>query len=314
MRRILSLGLFLFGACLTQSGSAQESGGIEVQNCQIILINDPTLYAAKPGRLIAGPSEGDRVQKDQVIAKIDFTEALLSLKAAMVEKDVAVKQAENDVDIRYAEAQEKVTEAEYEEAVEANKRAAGALSQSEVRRRKFQHARSGLATEQARRDHEMAQMQVEVADAKVQAARHDYETRHIKSEINGVVSERYMQVGEWVNAGDPIAKLMQLDKIRVLGWVDASRLGRNEVIGKPVSIEVTLTGNRVERIPAQISHAGFEVDASGSYKIWADIDNIEENGEYAIHPGCTAHMIIDLSGRLGTSAGRDQQFIPAPGR
>jgi multidrug resistance efflux pump len=278
----------------------------------VILINDPTLFAAKPGRLVEGPNEGDRVQAGQVIARIDDTEALLSYQAATYEKEVAQKKAENDVDIRYAEAQEKVTEAEYDEAVEANERARGAMSQSEIRRRKFQHKRSGLATEQARRDHILAQIEVKVADAKLQAAKHDWETRRLTSEINGVVSERFMQVGEWANAGDPVAKLMQLDKIRVLGYVEANRIARNDVIGKPVMIDVRLTGSRVERIQAKIDHAGFEVDGAGTYKVWADIDNIGEGGDFAIHPGCTAKMVIDISGRLGLNAG-NSQFISAPG-
>ena len=304
MCRIFSLSLLLIASV----AFGQERSGLEVRDAQVILINDPTVFAAKPGRLTAGPEEGNIVAAGDVVARIDDTEALLSLKAAMVEEDVAKKQADNDVDIRYAEAQELVTLAEYEEALEANKRAPGALSESEVRRRKFQHKRSGLATEQARKDHIIAKAQVKVATAKVQAARHEWETRRIKSEIGGVVSQRFAQVGEWVNAGDPIAKLMQLDKVRVIGYVDADSIARNDVIGKSVVIEVRLTGNRRERIPARITHAGFQVGTDNTYKVWADIENILDGNQFAIHPGCPARMMIDT----GNVAQRNQ-FLPAPG-
>lgn len=304
MRRILSLSLLLIASVVV----AQERSGLEVRDAQVILINDPTIFAGKPGRLTAGPEEGDIVALGDVVARVDDTEALLSLKAAMVEEDVAKKQAENDVDIRYAEAQELVTLAEYDEAVEANRRAKGAMSESEIRRRRFQHKRSGLATEQARKDRLIAMAQVKVATAKVQAAKHEWETRRITSAVGGVVSQRFAQVGEWVNAGDPIAKLMQLDQVRVIGYVDADAIGRNDVIGKKVVVEVSLTGNRKERISAEISHAGFQVGSDNTYKVWADIKNIVEGNQYAIHPGCAARMMIDTG-----SAQPRRQFLPAPG-
>lgn len=322
MRKFVSIALVggvlasvVFG--LPQAALAQGAGGpIDVQNCQVILIKDPTLYATKPGRLTMAPEEGDPVEKDQVVAKIDDTEALLSLHAARVERDVAAEQAKNDVDIRFAEAQELVTGAEVAEAKAANRKAAGAMSDSEIRRREFQHQRSGLATEQAKRDHKMAAMQVKVANAKMQAAKHEWETRQVRSEINGVVSERFMQVGEWVNAGDPIAKLIQLDKVRVLGYVDANLVSRNDVLDKPVTIHIRLAGpDAPEQLSGQITHAGFEVDQAGTYKVWADIDNqMDATGHYKIHPGCNARMVIGSRGRLDISSGGGTQFMPAPGR
>ncbi len=287
----------------------QERSGLEVNECQIITIKDPTLYATKPGRLTAAPEEGDVVSVGSVVAKIDDKEALLSLRAAMIEEAIAKKQAENDVDIRYAEAQEKVTEAEYQEALDTNKRAPGTISESETRRRKFQHKRSGLATEQARRDHVIAVENVKLATAKVQVAEHEWKTRRVTSEIAGVVSERYAQVGEWVNAGDPIAKLMQLDRVRVLGWVNAAGIARNEVIGKDVVVEITLGGGKPpRRIPARLNHAGFQVTADATFKVWADIPNIQEDGQFLIQPGCDATMHIDVNGLA-----RRDSLVPAPG-
>ena len=304
MRRILSLSLMLIASVAV----AQERSGIEVQNAQVILINDPTIFAGKPGRLTAGPEEGDIFAADEAIARVDDTEALLNLKAAMVEEDVAKKQAANNVDIRYAEAQEEVTMAEYEEALAANRKAKNAMSESEIRRRKFQHERSKLATEQARNDHIIAQAQVKVATAKVQAAKHEWDTRRIKAPVGGVVSQRYAQVGEWVNAGDPIAKLMQLDEVRVIGYVDSNSIARNDVIGKKVVIEVSLTGNRKERYAAEISHAGLQVGTDNTYKVWADIKNVIERNQYVIHPGSAARMMIDTG-----DASQRQQFLTAPG-
>ena len=312
MDKLFSLGLLLSGAFLAQSTVAQEKIGVDVQNCQVILINDPVLFATKPGKLVIAPEEGMRVNKGEMIAQIDDTESRLGYEEALLRLEAAQMAAENDVDVRYAEAQEKVTQAEVDEAVEANKRAPGAISESQVRRRKFQHERSGLATEQARLEFKKTDLEAKIALATAKKAKHDLETRQLTSEITGVVSERLKQVGEWAREGDPIARLMQLDEIRVLGYVPADRIARNEVIGKPVLIDVHLTGNRVERIKAKIDHAGFEVDQAGTYKVWADIKNIDDGGDFAIHPGCTARMIIDVDGRLGLNAG-GPTFISAPG-
>ena len=127
--------------------TAQEpSGDHFVTDCIVTLIDDPTVFSGKPGLLKKVPKKGDHVTAAQIVAQVDDTEAQLALQAAGYELIVAEKQAENDVDIRYAKEQENVTQAEVDEVEEANKRARNSISKSEVRRRKFQHRRSILAT------------------------------------------------------------------------------------------------------------------------------------------------------------------------
>ncbi len=283
-------------AIVCPSLPAQESANeYFVRDCVVTLIDDPTLFSGKPGLLEEVPKEGDKVAQEEIVALVDDTEAKLAYRAAWYELSVTKKTAENDVDIRYAKAQELVTQAEVDEVVEANQRAPNAISQSEVRRRRFQHDRSILATEQATRDHTLAELQVQVSQAKVDSAAQEVAMRRVKSPITGVVTEVYGQVGEWVNAGDPIAKLIRLDKVRVVGYVEAQKWAPSEIKGRTVTVEVTLSGNRQQQLQGKIDFAGYVIDGTGRYKVWSDIDNIEENGDYVIRPGMDATMSIKVS-------------------
>ncbi len=287
--------------------TAQErSGDHFVTDCIVTLIDDPTVFSGKPGLLKKVPKKGDHVTESQIVAQVDDTEAQLALQAAGYELIVAEKQAENDVDIRYAKEQENVTQAEVDEVVEANKRASNSISQSEVRRRKFQHRRSILATEQATRDHILAELQVEVSKAQRDAANQEVLMRSIKSPIVGVVTEVYGQVGEWVNAGDPIAKLIRLDKVRVIGYIDAKKWAPNEIKGRSVTVEVTLTRDRRQQFKGTIDYVAFEIDGTSNYQIWSDIDNRDEGGDFVIRPGADATMSINMNESINlTNIGAD---------
>lgn len=297
MNSFFKSGLTIFcAALLCPSLTAQESSGdLFVTDCLVTLIDDPTLFSGKPGLLKEVPKEGDPVTDEQEVARVDDTEAVLAYQAAKYKLTVAEKEAENDVNIRYARAQELVTQAEVDEVVEANKRSANAISLSEVRRRKFQHQRSILGTEQETLTHILAGLQVKVSKAELDAATQEVAMRRIKSPITGVVTEVYGQVGEWINAGDPVAKLIRLDKVRVVGYIDAKKWAPSDIKGRIVTVEVTLSGDRQQQFTGTIDHAGFVIDGTGRYKIWTDIDNRDDGGGFVIRPGMDATMSINLS-------------------
>ncbi|MCA9265696.1 MAG: HlyD family efflux transporter periplasmic adaptor subunit, partial [Planctomycetales bacterium] len=221
----------------------------------------PVISASKAGRLIWVVREGQLVSDGEKLANIDDREAQLALTAAALEHQIAVKQADNDVDILYAKAQEKVTEAELAEAEDARARVEKSISDNEYRRRKFNHKRSQLAVDQAIRDRAIAGMTAKVKAESMKAAQADIDDREVKSPLSGMAVEVYRQQGEWCNPGDPILKLIQLDRLQVEGYANNSAWRPFEVQGKPVTVEITIKQGQVRRFEGRITYVSGEIKA-----------------------------------------------------
>lgn len=262
--------------------------------CLVTAIHEPVIATGKPGRLVSVPKEGDEITVDGVIARIDDEEARYALEASNYEYLVAQKQAANDVDIQYARAQAKVTEAEYQEALDAIALVRRALSPNEVRRRKFSHRRSELAVVQAIRDGQVAKLTAQAKEASLKLAQAEVDKRQIRSSVDGVVAEVFRQNGEWVSAGDPIARLVQLSKLRVEGFVESEKWAPAEVMGRTVTVEVKLARGEVQKIDGLISFVGTDIGANDEFRVWAEIENREQGGSYTVLPGMQADMVIHM--------------------
>ena len=182
------------------------SGPISCQTDSI----DVTLRARVDGIIEGTFVEGQVVKKNEVVARLDITQAEIQMNIAEQKYRASSVQADNDVDVRYAE----VTQAQ-----QANERAAGTLSEAEVRRRMFQLRRAQLAVEQARRDRIFHEASLGVSKAELMAAKQLLEEYTVRSPVDGVVENVYARAGELVNRGDPICKIQRMDQMRVVAFV-----------------------------------------------------------------------------------------------
>jgi macrolide-specific efflux system membrane fusion protein len=95
------------------------------------------------------------------------------------------------------------------------------------------------------------------------------------------------QPGEWVDPGSVVLRLIQLDRLRVEGFVSAEqatamqrgqrvRIVFPDKVGEPVSGEITFVSPEVEPVNQQV-------------RIWAEFDNPERR----IRPGLVASMEVE---------------------
>jgi multidrug resistance efflux pump len=232
------------------------------------------------------------VEKGELLAKIDATDAELTRAAAIAEYAASKRQAENDVSIRAAVKAAEVAEKEYEMGMEANRIVAKALPESDIQRRKLTVDRSELQAELAQHEQEVAVLQAEAKYKQYELAEAKLQRRSVKSYMNGMVVELVKHAGDWVTPGDTIMHIIQMDQLRVQGFVPANRFSRNELLGKTVDVEVSLTGGGIERVQGRITFASPLVEA-GSYKVWAEVNNRQSaDGQWLLNPGLRAAMTI----------------------
>jgi hypothetical protein len=101
-------------------------------------------------------------------------------------------------------------------------------------------------------------------------------------------------VGEWVQGGDPLMKLVRFDKLRVQGSVNAKDYLPSELLGRPANISVATAHGKKETFTGRIGLASPIVTAAGDYQVRAEIENRQENGVWVFRPGLQAKMTIQL--------------------
>ncbi|MCH9674714.1 MAG: efflux RND transporter periplasmic adaptor subunit [Gammaproteobacteria bacterium] len=161
---------------------------------------------------------------------------------------------------------------------------------------------SGEALDEARTERTLAEMRVaksleeiEIARLQLERDRLSLARRFVYSPINGVLVQRYKNVGEFVE-GDPIAQIAQLDPLRVEIVVPLSLFGQIQ-IGASVKVTPELATAR----EAIVTHIDPIADvASGTFGVRLSLPNPNQ----ALPAGQRCSAVIDaLPPAPGETAG-----------
>lgn len=288
----LLAGMFLTGPEIGTAGAS--AGQIRIENCVVQSINPVDVPAEEAGRLIAlDVKEGMDVQAGALLGKTDDRRAIFEHRVAVAERDAALKEASSDVAVQVAEKAAKVAEFDYLTGVEANRAAPQAVAKTEILRRKFEHERGVLSAEKARLDIEIAKHTAEAKGAAAELAAHNIERRQLISQINGRVEEIVRRPGNWVMAGDTVLRILPLDRLFLKGRLETSHFHQSDVRGKPVLVETTFPGGRVEKFHGTVQHANSQV-ISDQFEIIVEVENRVAGNDWLLFPGMHATMTIDL--------------------
>jgi multidrug efflux pump subunit AcrA (membrane-fusion protein) len=276
------------------SGVVQAADPV-LPNCLLALDAEVQVPAQEAGRLLKLPArEGMQVATGDLLAQIDDTIPRMQHAVAQYKLKVAEREAKDDVNIRYASAAADVARADYDQAMDANRRVSGTVPQAEVRQRLLKYREMVLSIEKAEKDRAVAALQAQVADAEVQAAAANLERRRIVAPLDAVVVELTKHEGEWVQAGDPVMRLVRIDRLRVEGFLNAKDYRLAEIQGRPVSVVVKLARGETQTITGKVVYVKPLIEAGGEFLVRAEVQNIKQNGTWLLSPGLNAEMTIQL--------------------
>jgi len=169
------------------------------------------------------------------------------------------------------------------------------VSDFELRRKKLTEQRSMYEALNAEVELRVNALTRDVRAAQLEAVENEIRRRQVESPIDGVVVKRLRDPGEWVQAGDPIYRVVRMDRLRVEGLLDATQFDPADVQGHPVIIEVE-TPHGVEKVQSQITFVSPVVDAGGDFLVYAEFDNPRKpDGRWLIRPGLKATITILLA-------------------
>jgi macrolide-specific efflux system membrane fusion protein len=266
-----------------------------LQNCLISLIEDIDLASQEDGLLTSIEArEGMHVQKDLQLAQVDDREAQARHSAAVSAHRRAKTEAENDVNIRFAEASADAARADYDQGLEVNAKVPNSVVVSEMRRRKLAWDKAVLSIEQAKMEQQKARHEMEAKAEEMELAKLGIDRRKIVSPLGGLVVAVKKRPGAWITKGEPLLRVVRMDRLRVAGHVNAAHYGPHEVAGRAVTIRAHLERGRTERFSGKITFVHPEQNG-GDYLVWAEVDNRQLDEQWVLRPGLHVDMAIHLA-------------------
>lgn len=285
---------------LTTVCSFAQSETITIHDAQLRLVNDVRVSTQEAGIVKHVPVQPNAVLKrDDLLVELG-SEIEKSL-AAGAEKQLSIAKAEsnNDVDLRFAEKSAEVAGTELERARAAAARYARAVSQTEIDRLRLQFEQAQLSGEQARHDSALNRLRTELKENEFELAKIKLRQRTIRTPIDGQVAELFVQEGEWAELGAPIARIVNLDKLRVVALVPEEHLfaiKQGQAAKLTIAIGKTTRDQGAQDSKAQsksiqakgeVSFVSPELNpVNREFVIWVDIDNREKK----LRPGLVGKL------------------------
>jgi HlyD family secretion protein len=235
------LSIAAFVSC--RSEKAEAYGNFEA--------TEVTVAAEVGGRLLTlRLEEGDRVTKGTSLGSIDTIPLVLERQVVTARRAAGASRArEASANVAALEVQLTVAQRELSRTQRLRQQAAATAQQidrAEREARVIQEqlvgaraARSTLAQELAALDAQVAQIQERLSRSRV------------VSPLDGTVLTRYVEPGEYVQAGQPLFKLASLDSLTLRAYVSGGQLTTLR-LGQPVKVGVD-RGDSIATVPGRVT-------------------------------------------------------------
>ncbi len=271
-------------------------GNPVIQPARIFVRDEAEIPAMEAGVLTQfSVREGARVKKDEVLAVIDDREANARLKIAIYAERAAKEIVKQDIEERYAKAAANVAKSKWESALDSNRQYKGAVVEGEIMTLKLDFKRATLQIEKAANDRVMADFDAKTKTAEREAAEMALDWRTIRAPFDGDVVKTFVHQSEWVQPGEAVLRLVRFDKLYVEGRLLTTDYDRSEILGKPVTVEVTKARGRKVTVSGTVVHVDQMLKGGRQYNVRAEVNNELVNGSWLLQPGGEVRMTIHLN-------------------
>lgn len=280
---VLSLSVIL--SCLAAECVAQQQTA--TGSARLVAIRNTLVASEAPGivRHIAVKA-GAKVDEKGLLVRLNDETFIAEYDIAVAEEEIAKLEARNNVNVEYAQKSAEVAAAILEKSVSANKLYANAIPAIEIEKLRLEWEQARLSGEQAAMEWDAAQWNEKLKQRKQQAAKVRLDSRQVHAPFAGKIAQIFVQPGQWVNAGEPIVRLMNSERLRAEAYLDEALI-RNVSVGQTAYFEYTLA-KETEKVPATITFVGEEI-VEGIFQVWAEFDNPDRRHL----PGIEGRLIVE---------------------
>ncbi len=268
----------------------QSQPAIDVEGVVVTVIEQVEVPARERGtitKLVV--EEGGLVVESQILAQIDDRDAQLAKKRAEIELMTAEARLKNNVKTRLAQKAFELAETELQRGKKSRKLFEDSITDEELERRVLAVDKARLEIEQARHEHELAQLQKKFSENESEIATRNIELRQIAAPIAGMIVKMNRRRGEWVEPGQTVVRILRIDRLRAEGFLNESQLTA-DLTGRPVRLVAKLPVGKTLELPGVLRFVSPEINpVDGRIRVWAEI----ENKDLKLRPGMRASMTIE---------------------
>jgi multidrug resistance efflux pump len=173
---------------------------------------------------------------------------------------------------------------------EAQKEFPKSITETEYEKLRLENERDGLSYEKAMRDELVADLQEELKGSSAELAKLLVNRRTIVSPIDGILVEVPVQVGGWAASGATVARVIGLDRLRIVAQVPSGKIDDSQV-GQPVRFTAKVPySDAPVSFEGKITFVSPEVSINDDLRVWAEI----ENTMHQLRPGVRGELEITL--------------------
>lgn len=295
-------------------GRAREASGVLVDDCVIRYSEEIDVPAAESGILqTVLIDQNHEVSADQPLALQNTDRLLLQKRIAQLQKKAADEKLADDLELQYAQTALEEAAAELESNRSIYETTGGAVPFSMLRKLRLAVKRAELEVEREKKQRRLAQVEIDLRAADLQMLEQQSERLIIKSPLPGVVVDVYRHSGEWVTAGDPVARIARLDRLHAHCLLSVDRLPPRLCKGQPVTARWTEQGV-ARSLRGRVTSVDTELLADGSYRLHAELQNVLEGDQWRLLPGTEVTMTVHpaVGSAAAAAAGPAEQTTGRP--
>lgn len=140
---------------------------------------------------------------------------------------------------------------------------------------------------------ERAKLETEQASLSLELLGERLSRQEIHSPIDGVLNQIHAKPGQPVTRGDKLARVVNLEKLRVRVNIPATPYGSLDLVGRKVHVKMgrnNSTADNPLQLQGEIVYVSSNVSLNNSMEIWVACDNIRGKNQFLIRPGMIASV------------------------
>jgi HlyD family secretion protein len=210
-----------------------------------------TVAAEVGGRLLAfGLEEGERVTRDSVLGVVDTVPLLIERQELAARRAAAVARThEAGSSIAALEVQRTIADRELGRTERLRQQAAATAQQHDQAEQGARVVREHLTGARAARTG--AQQDVAAIEAQIASIDDKLARSRVRSPLTGTVLARYVEAGEFVQAGQPLFKLAALESLTFRAYVSNAQVTRL-ALGQQVTVGVD-RADTIASLPGRVT-------------------------------------------------------------
>lgn len=271
--------------------NAEADGWLKYPKSPVFAIDSLEIPAKQTGVLENLSVEVNQsVTANQKIGNLDRSAAKLEEAAAIVQSQFAATVANDESDVIFARMivdEAKIALDSYEQIS-----ARGSATDAEMRSKRLAVSQAELKVNNALQALEQAKLKARLAQVNVLTARQQLDSLDIVAPFAGTITEVLCKGGEWLQAGQPVAKVIRLDELRVDCFVSRSQVNVASLIGQPALISIISHNNQRDKLAGRVTRFEPQVTATGDIRVSVVVQNQRRNGEWLLLPGMTVDLQI----------------------